>query len=560
MLRKQLKSLPATLPQTYERILLNIGEDYSQYALKMLQWLTYSKRPLSLLQLAEVIAIDEDENPRFDPERRFPEPEDILLICSSLVTATEEEVDVPLDPSFLPNADVLELYGPEIVALVALADEALADDASADDVSDDDSRQRRRMRVFMVKLAHFSVKEYLVSSQIIEGEAGKYSVQELDSNVRIARDCLSYISYFTEDIPKPPIHELNAFESMYPLIQYAATEWQDHARVGGQINEESMVDSIMELFTSEGTAYSSWGLAYSNVEELESPLYDASEKDLLGVARRLITMGVDINALSGYRGNALSVASSSGKIEMVKLLLGLGADPNSPQHDWTSGSAIYQASESGYDAIIRLLLDAGAKVGPEPDTLYGSALHVAASLWNHNIVAMLISSGVDVNMNVGEPFSEDNYALGVAARLGHDKTTKLLVEAGANPDSIIAALHVASRRGHKKIVSLLLGTGANPNQSWDLASPLREAVQNSHVTTVKILLDAGTDVNLGGSWDKNSFGRYPSTNGFLTSPEERRTVLDLLAAAGAEVIGAEELIKPTEKRVRFYAQVESGED
>lgn len=543
MLRKQLKSLPATLPQTYERILLNIGEDYSQYALKMLQWLTYSKRPLSLLQLAEVIAIDEDENPRFDPERRFPEPEDILLICSSLVTATEDEVDAPLDPDALSDVDVL-----------------LNDDASDNDALDDDSRQRRRMRVVMVKLAHFSVKEYLVSSQIIEGEARKFSVQELDANVRIARDCLSYISYFTEDIPKPPIHELNAFESIFPLIQYATREWQDHARVGGQINEESTVDLIMELFTSEGTAYSSWGLAYSDVEELESPLYDASEKDLLGVARRLITMGVDINALSGYRGNALSVASASGKIEMVKLLLGMGADPNSPQHDWTSGSALYQASEYGYDAIVRLLLDAGAKVRPEPDTLYGSALHVAASLWNPNIVTMLISSGVDVNMNVGEPFSEDNYALGVAARLGHGKTTKLLVEAGANPDSINAALHVASRRGHKEIVSLLLGTFANPNQSWDLASPLREAVQSSHVTTVKILLGAGADVNLGGSWDKKSFGRYSSTNGYWEGPEERRTVLDLLAAAGAEIIGAEEIIKPIEKRVRFHAQVESNED
>ena len=552
MLRKQLESLPATLPQTYERVLLNIDENYSQYALKMLQWLTYSNRPLSLLELAEVVAIDEDENPRFDPERRFPEPEEILLICSSLVTATEEEGHVS-------DADVLD---DDVLDDDVLDDDVLNNDVSDDDVSDG-SRQRRRMRIVKVKLAHFSVKEYLISSQIMDGAARKFSIREIHANVRIARDCLSYMLYYTEDITKAASHEEDGFWSTFPLARYAVESWMEHARASGKINEESMVRLIMELFTSDGSDYSSSclgiDLGYSGGES-DAPLYYASEKDLLGVARYLITMGADVNAPSGWHGNALCVASVFGNTEIVKLLLGAGADPNSSKPGWSLGSALYQATSFGYDAIVRLLLDAVAKAGLEEGAMYDSALHFAASMGNVSIVDMLISSGVDVNINAGVPSSGDNYALGVAARLGYDKVAKMLVEAGANPDSIIAALHVASRGGHEEIVSLLLGTGANPNQSWNLASPLREAVQSIYATTVKILLDAGADVHSGGSWDKNSFSRISSTHGFLARLRERRTVPDLLSAAGVEIIGAEELIKPTEKRVRFYAQAESDED
>ena len=365
MLRRQLKSLPATLPQTYERILLNIDESYSRYVLKVLQWLTYSISPLSLSQLVEIIAIDEDEDPRFDPERRFPEPEDILLMCSSLVTATE--VDHALWEHDAWEYDAWE-------------EDAWEKDALEDNASEDDSRQRRE-RTVKVELAHFSVKEYLVSSQIMDGKAGKYSIQENDAHVGIARDCLSYILYFKDDTWKRANCDYYEFPSKFPLAKfplakfplakfplarYATRKWPVHTRVGGQINEESMVDLIMELFTSEGTAYASRFIGIScQLFESNTPLYFASKEGLLGVARRLIAMGIDVDTSSGHYGNALRVASVEGHTEIVKLLLETGADPNAVENGWERGSAIYWASEMGYDAIVRLLLDAGAFVGLE---------------------------------------------------------------------------------------------------------------------------------------------------------------------------------------------------
>ena len=53
MLRKSLATLPRTLDQTYDRILIAIGEEYSEYAMRILQWLTFSARPLSVEEVAE---------------------------------------------------------------------------------------------------------------------------------------------------------------------------------------------------------------------------------------------------------------------------------------------------------------------------------------------------------------------------------------------------------------------------------------------------------------------------------------------------------------------------
>ena len=88
MLCKALATLPRTLNDTYARILSNIDEDYQQYALHILQWLAFSARPMHLKEICEVVAIDVNENPQFDPQRRLRDPQDVVEICSSLITVT----------------------------------------------------------------------------------------------------------------------------------------------------------------------------------------------------------------------------------------------------------------------------------------------------------------------------------------------------------------------------------------------------------------------------------------------------------------------------------------
>ena len=86
MLRAALASLPPTLDEIFARILCDIRDEYRFYALKILQWLIYSTRPLRIEEIIEVLTVETDTEPRFHPESRFPEPRDVLSICSSLTT------------------------------------------------------------------------------------------------------------------------------------------------------------------------------------------------------------------------------------------------------------------------------------------------------------------------------------------------------------------------------------------------------------------------------------------------------------------------------------------
>jgi hypothetical protein len=149
MLRKSLATLPRTLDQTYDRILTGIGEEYSEYAMRILQWLTFSARPLSVEEVAEVVAIDVTRDPAFDRDEVLEDQLEVLDICSSLVTITTNEAD---------------------------------------------GRSGSTQRI--VALAHYSVQEYFVSDRIKRGSAKQYSMQEIECHDAIARGSLQYLIQF----------------------------------------------------------------------------------------------------------------------------------------------------------------------------------------------------------------------------------------------------------------------------------------------------------------------------------------------------------------------------
>ena len=79
--------MPKTLDETYERILQNIDDEYHGDAFKVLQWLAFSGRPVTPVELVEALAVEfTGDKPEFNPDQRMPNPWDILVMCSSLVT------------------------------------------------------------------------------------------------------------------------------------------------------------------------------------------------------------------------------------------------------------------------------------------------------------------------------------------------------------------------------------------------------------------------------------------------------------------------------------------
>jgi hypothetical protein len=78
--------LPKGLDGTYRRILKNIEPEYLHDALRVLYCLCYCFKPMRLDEVVEVLAIELTSKPRFVAEQRLRDPTDILTICSSLVS------------------------------------------------------------------------------------------------------------------------------------------------------------------------------------------------------------------------------------------------------------------------------------------------------------------------------------------------------------------------------------------------------------------------------------------------------------------------------------------
>ena len=95
-IEKALASLPRNLEETYRRMIQRIPTELKNDAMRLLQFLVYSKGPLKLAEVKEVIATQIEHEPRgFDAKRRrFCETE-VLSYCPSLVTvvhATDKEL------------------------------------------------------------------------------------------------------------------------------------------------------------------------------------------------------------------------------------------------------------------------------------------------------------------------------------------------------------------------------------------------------------------------------------------------------------------------------------
>ena len=113
-------------------------------AVKVLRWLCVSDRPLQLLELVDVLAIETGDEGGFCPDERLPDPEDVISICSSLITYGVKTSGDEREDGY-SNSSLTEADGDNIDALPQSGGKHRYD--------------------YEIRLAHFSVKEYLLSER-----------------------------------------------------------------------------------------------------------------------------------------------------------------------------------------------------------------------------------------------------------------------------------------------------------------------------------------------------------------------------------------------------------
>ncbi|MFN3653551.1 MAG: ankyrin repeat domain-containing protein [Armatimonadota bacterium] len=190
------------------------------------------------------------------------------------------------------------------------------------------------------------------------------------------------------------------------------------------------------------------------------------------------------------KAHALLEAVSAGNTTEVTALLAHGADPKSSPAG-THHSPLYVAAERGDVEVLKLLLGAGAQ--PSHDELA-----VAAGAGHWNAVKFLLAQGI------GADPALDYLGAALARAIGGlNPLVRLLLERGANPNHRepwgLAALHILVRWGpaNVQLVELLLQHGADPNARNDEGeTPLMWAARRGPNDLVKALLDGGADPNL----------------------------------------------------------------
>ena len=89
-MNKQLAELPRGLDEIYNRILKNLDEKHRADTRTFLQWLAFCRRPMTIEEIAETIIVDlSEECPVFDQDKRYTDPRDVLVRCSSFVAESE---------------------------------------------------------------------------------------------------------------------------------------------------------------------------------------------------------------------------------------------------------------------------------------------------------------------------------------------------------------------------------------------------------------------------------------------------------------------------------------
>ncbi|KAF7980709.1 hypothetical protein HWV62_37173 [Athelia sp. TMB] len=481
-LKKQLESLPHGLNETYEKILARTSPlDVSDLKL-FLQLLACASRPLKLTEIAEAVVVTSspggsDDMPFCDLARRYEHPNDVLRICYGLVT----EVDGT------------------------------------------------------VKLAHFSVKEFLSSVEIKLSAAKYFYTNESLSHSASARICLVYLLQFDkpESFTKENINAL-------PLSSYAARYFDFHVRSTGAVDTDPNQHLLQRLFEPvPNYALASWAqlrdthiirgswIMAAPVVDLENgsaPLYFASIVGLTQVVPHLINQGADPNVPSGPEGTTLHGAAFWGRLEVFKLLLQLGADIsiNVGKH----GTVLQAASSGGSAEIAKMLLEQGA----DPNIsggVCGSALQAASYRRSAEIVTLLLAKGADPNIGGGEHGS----ALQAASYRGSAEIVTLLLAKGADPNigggKYGSALQAASDAKSAEINALLLENGADPNiGGGEYGSALQAASFHGSAEIVRLLLENGADPNIGGG----QYGSALQAASFHGSAE----IVRLLLEKGAE--------------------------
>ncbi|KAI9706851.1 MAG: hypothetical protein M1820_004630 [Bogoriella megaspora] len=326
--KKALEQLPDDLNAVYVRILMSILPADRALARSAFIWLSFAVQPMTLRELCEAIVIDESDI-SIDEDGRLQPPTVLLSICRGLL------------------------------------------------VHDEDTGN--------VTLAHSSIRNFLLSTKIRETDASFFGFDEQTAVQLMIRTCLTYLMF--DEFSDGCCDREELFDTRwenFPLLQYASYHWAVHASHRSTpsytITEEdyNLICKFLSTYDSLGGGnFTHWVTnlipdADDITIQKTEPLYYMASYGLTSVVSRKIlrnpTLEIDARGGRAY-STALQVACVRNHVDIVRLLLEHGADPDSRNIDRLSN--MYWAETFGLKEVYDLLRQYGARPDHDSEPNFG---------------------------------------------------------------------------------------------------------------------------------------------------------------------------------------------
>lgn len=191
----------------------------------------------------------------------------------------------------------------------------------------------------------------------------------------------------------------------------------------------------------------------------------------------------------------LLIVSAGGYKECAELLLDAGADVDCA--DENGNTPLILATTNNHEDLVEYILTKPVNINKQNLRFLEAPIHKATENGNLTIVKGLVAAGADISL-----MSYDAQTpLVIAVCGGHLELVKFFLEEGCDPNgsqtpALESLLHLAAERGYYDISVELIDAGVNVNhEDITETTPLQCAASNGHVNIMKLLLNAGADIN-----------------------------------------------------------------
>ena len=491
-IQTMIRNIPAELNELYTNLLKFVDEYERAQSLRLLQWISFAFRPLTLRELRLARVVSADTTYRSLRECRK----------SELYVDTDEDMERIVCDLSKGLAEVIG-NGSERVA----------------------------------QFVHQSVKDFLLEQegfQILDHASEGTVVGR--GHFWLSRSC---IKYFLMEEVQDSVHSLRyERRATCTMLEYPVKYLFRHVQAV-DVADMSQSDLLaLDSIPTNGILLQSWFEVYQRLEPFhrfygQTLLHVASKYNLIGVANAILARNlwadhkdiqsrtplfiaaakghkvlvetlvsredVDVNSKCDMGKTPLFIAAKMGHIGVVEMLIDRD-DVNVDSKDRSGFTPLSIVAERGHKAIAEILMIRDDIDVNSKNRLGETPLSLAAKGGHKAIITMLLNRN-DVKIN-----SENHWGdtpLSIAAGKGHEAVVKMLMtrdDVDADSKNCVGEtpLSLAAEKGYEAIAKMIMTRDEvdvnSENQSR--LTPLSKAGRSGHTSLAKVLFERGLVSNL----------------------------------------------------------------